>query len=152
MHCLNPSCAFLVTAWFTSCSEDYPPFVLHALNPHVLELFCGSFTCIMRFMGLWVYSYSTVIFFKQFLFVSPISCNSKLKFWSYYTLSLREDVIISRHILGQGLSLILGIWAKHITCITLMLILVNVWLVKGYSCINTLLRAQCNTGCPIRSH
>ena len=91
-------------------------FVLHALNLHSLELFCDLFHVHHAF--------------QAFLFVDPTSCNSRLKFSSYYTLSLREDVkVYQGQFYGQGPSPILGVQAKHITCITLTLTLVNVWLV-----------------------
>jgi hypothetical protein len=71
-----------------------------------------------------------VIFLKRFLFVDPTSFNFKLKFLSYYTLSLRRDVTeYQSPFYGQDPSPILGVQAKHITFITLMLTLVNVELV-----------------------
>jgi hypothetical protein len=64
--------------------------------------------------------------------VDSTSCNSKLKFSSYYTLSLRGDVKVYQGLFyDQSPSPILGVQAKHITCIILMLILVNVELVYG---------------------
>ena len=82
--------------------------------------------------------------------MDPTSSKSKLKFLSHYTLSLRGGVkVYQGPFYGQDASPILGVQAKHIIYIALMLTLVNVWLVYKYSPINTLLRDQCNTFCPI---
>ena len=85
-----------------------------------LEILCGLFTCIMHFMGS---SILTVILFRHFVLLDPTSCNFKLKLLSCCTLS--GDVKIY-----QGLSPILGVQAKQVTCIVGLVFLVTVGLVS----------------------
>ena len=114
---LSHASAFFLVARSASCSEDSfyvsemllkpscTSFILvtlsllhtiHVLETHLFMLLLlrhSSFAVLPRASCTsWVPLFSTVIFFKRFLFVDHISCKSKIKFSLYYALSLRRDV------------------------------------------------------------